>query len=130
LHRPMHFPSRLPYGLRRVRHLAFVASLATLATAQDRGPAADADAAQPPAPIEDNPQAALAAAVGETRVAPIDLRKSVVRVNSTKQSWNPAQPWEKLPPVRRRALGAIVSPTHILTTAEMVADATYVELES
>ena len=59
-----------------------------------------------------------------------DLTKSVVRINSTSQSWNPGQPWEKTPPQHLRSLGAIVAPGQVLTTGEMVADATYLELES
>lgn len=55
---------------------------------------------------------------------------SVVRINSTRQGWNPGQPWEKLAPRRRRSLGAIVANHQILTTAEMVADATFIELET
>lgn len=62
--------------------------------------------------------------------ASLDFNHSVVRVNSTKQSWNVAQPWEKNEPEKRRALGAIVGERQILTTAEMVADATYLEFES
>ena len=62
--------------------------------------------------------------------APADLRHSVVRLNSTVQSWNPAQPWEKTSPSSRRALAAIVGPQRVLTTAEMVADATNLEFES
>lgn len=75
-----------------------------------------------------------------TRIAPIkeapsdaekilDLTKSVVRINSTSQSWNPGQPWEKNPPQRLRSLGAIVAPGQVLTSGEVVADATYLELE-
>jgi len=59
-----------------------------------------------------------------------DLKVSVVRINSTQQSWNPWQPWEKNPPNKRRALGAIVAPQRVLTTSELVADATYLEFES
>ncbi|MEP2776628.1 MAG: trypsin-like peptidase domain-containing protein [Luteolibacter sp.] len=70
-------------------------------------------------------------AVGETGevVAPADLTKSVLRINSTSQSWNAGQPWEKNPPARLRSLGAIVSAGQVLTSAEVVADATYLELE-
>ncbi|MFT4176177.1 MAG: PDZ domain-containing protein [Luteolibacter sp.] len=67
---------------------------------------------------------------GETRPAPVDIKTSVVRVNSTQQKWNPSQPWEKLSPSSRRALAAIVGPQQVLTTAELVADATYLEFES
>ncbi len=62
--------------------------------------------------------------------APVDLTRSVVRINSTQQSWNPWQPWEKNPPRKRRALAAIVRDQRIVTTAELVADATYLEFES
>jgi len=60
---------------------------------------------------------------------PVDLIDSVVRINSTSQSWNPAQPWEKNPPENLRSLGAVVGPGQVLTTSEMVADSTYLELE-
>ncbi len=77
---------------------------------------------------EETPEIAVTA--GDTRPAPVDLKTSVVRVNSTQQSWNPSQPWEKTSPRERRALGAIIAPGQVLTTAELVADATYLELES
>jgi len=59
-----------------------------------------------------------------------DTVHSVVRINATLQSWNPWQPWEKDAPTQRRALGAIVAPNTVLTTAELAADATYLEFES
>jgi len=55
---------------------------------------------------------------------------SVVRINATLQGWNPSQPWEKSTPANRRALGAIVGPQRVITSSEMAADATYLELES
>jgi len=58
-----------------------------------------------------------------------DPSKCVIRINSTTQSWSAAQPWEKTPPNRLRSLGALVGPRQVLTTAEMVADATYLEFE-
>lgn len=60
----------------------------------------------------------------------VDVKSSVVRINSTQQSWNPWQPWEKNPPRKRRALAAIVGPQQVLTTSELAADATYLEFES
>ena len=72
-----------------------------------------------------------APATPSTVVAPKpNITHSVVRINTTKQSWNISQPWEKNEPQKRRALGAIVGPKQVLTTAEMVADATYLEFES
>lgn len=66
----------------------------------------------------------------EETTAPWDVRSSMVRVNSTRQSWNLWQPWEKNPPDRRRALAALIAPTRVITTAELVADASYLEFES
>ncbi len=66
----------------------------------------------------------------EVKAPKADIKSSVVRINSTQQSWNPGQPWEKNPPSQRRALAAIVAPQRVITTAELVADATYLEFES
>lgn len=71
-----------------------------------------------------------AAPAAVEKPAPADIRKSVIRINSTQQSWSPGQPWEKSPPSQRRALAAIVAPQRVLTTSELVADATYLEFES
>lgn len=70
------------------------------------------------------------AEVSVAKVPATDLTASVMRINSTSQAWNPGQPWEKTPPSNLRSLGAIVSPERVLTTGEMVANATYLELES
>jgi S1-C subfamily serine protease len=79
-------------------------------------------------PHEDAPQETPAAE--STPVATTEAERSVVRINSTQQSWNPWQPWEKNRPTKRRALAAIIAPGQVVTTAELVADATYLELES
>ncbi len=76
------------------------------------------------------PEVQIVAPVAEVAIAPADIKSSVVRINSTQQSWNPGQPWEKNPPSQRRALAAIVGPQRVLTTSELVADATYLEFES
>lgn len=59
-----------------------------------------------------------------------DPKQSVIRINTTRQKWNPGQPWEKQPPRKRRSLAAVVGVNQVITTAEMVADATMIELES
>lgn len=59
-----------------------------------------------------------------------EVRASVVRINSTQQAWSQWQPWEKQPPSTRRALGAIVGDQQVITTAELVTNATYIEFES
>ncbi|MEM0896655.1 MAG: PDZ domain-containing protein [Verrucomicrobiota bacterium] len=57
------------------------------------------------------------------------VEKSLVRVNATRQSFDLTRPWEKTSPDRRLGLGAVIEGKRVLTTAEMVANATYVELE-
>ena len=56
--------------------------------------------------------------------------QSVVRVNVTNQPWDFAHPWGKRPPYSRRAIGTILSDNRVLVTAELVANANYVELET
>ncbi|GAA5484686.1 S1C family serine protease [Haloferula sargassicola] len=90
--------------------------LGTLALASCEQRETTATPKAPPAPVADIP-------------AP-DLTHSVVRVNTTYQRWNPGQPWEKLDPRQRRSLGAVITGNKVLTTAEMVADSTFIELES
>jgi len=79
-------------------------------------------------PADSAPPVAPAATV--PAADPDAILTSVVRISTTQQAWNQGQPWEKLPPGKRRSLGAIVAPGQVLTTAEMAADATYIELES
>lgn len=55
---------------------------------------------------------------------------SVIRINSTSQNWSPSQPWNKQASSSRSALGAVLSDQRILTTAAMVTNATYIELEN
>ena len=55
---------------------------------------------------------------------------SVVRVNVTQQPWDFGRPWGKRPPFSRRAIGTVLAGQRILVTAELVANANYVELET
>ncbi|WP_411827221.1 PDZ domain-containing protein [Luteolibacter sp. AS25] len=80
-------------------------------------------------PAEETQQIQQIPAPEATIEAPAPLTESVVRINSTSQSWNAGQPWEKNQPTNLRSLGAVVGPGQVLTTGEMVADATYLELE-
>jgi S1-C subfamily serine protease len=54
---------------------------------------------------------------------------SLVKVNVTSQAWNNRIPWQKSPPGGRRGLGVLLDKNQILVTAQLVADATYIELE-
>ncbi|NQW99181.1 PDZ domain-containing protein [bacterium] len=100
----------------RIRHALPLLLLLTACEPRKSAPPAPAAAAETVAP--------------PVKVAKADIKSSVVRINSTQQSWNPGQPWEKNPPNQRRALAAIVGPQRVLTTSELVADATYLEFES
>jgi S1-C subfamily serine protease len=84
--------------------------------------------ASAPAASEDQPAAGASADPDVS--APWDVRTSIIRVNSTRQTWNTWQPWEKNPPDRRRALAALIAPMRVVTTAELVADARHLEFES
>lgn len=53
----------------------------------------------------------------------------VVRVSSTNQSYDYAQPWVKKSPFSRRGTGAVLGGQRVLVTAEMVANHNFVELE-
>ena len=54
---------------------------------------------------------------------------SLVKVNATSQSFSPHIPWQKQQPGARRGLGVVLQGRRILVTGQMVADATYIELE-
>ena len=68
-------------------------------------------------------------AAGEISRAEPSPETSIIRVNSTLQSYSFIKPWEKGAPTARRGLGALISENQVLTTAEMCVNATYVELE-
>lgn len=99
------------------QHLLFTLNLLLVLTACDS---------------QKSPPSTHASPVKQEAPAPAlaDIKTSVLRINSTQQSWNPSQPWEKNAPSQRRALAAIVGPQRVLTTSELVADATYLEFES
>lgn len=70
----------------------------------------------------------LAFTTGSLRAEPTP-ETSIIRVNATLQEFSFIKPWEKGAPSPRRGLGALISKNQVLTTAEMVVNATYVELE-
>ncbi len=55
---------------------------------------------------------------------------SIIRVNVTNQSWDFTRPWGKRPPYSRRAVGTVLPGGRVLVTAELVANANYVEFET
>jgi S1-C subfamily serine protease len=62
-------------------------------------------------------------------IAPVEQKGSVVRVNSTNQSYDFVRPWSKDAPFSRRGLGILLDGGKILVTAELVANSDYIELE-
>ena len=62
-------------------------------------------------------------------IAPVEQKGSVVRVNSTNQSYDFVRPWSKDAPFSRRGLGILLDGGEILVTAELVANSDYIELE-
>jgi S1-C subfamily serine protease len=54
---------------------------------------------------------------------------SLLKVNVTYQGYKPHIPWQKDSPGGRRGLGVVMKGNQVLVTAQMVADATYIELE-
>jgi len=110
----------------RKLHLMFLTAAAALAgvASCDRPAAAASDAAL------DADLAKSTEIISDAKPADADLTRSVVRLRSTTQSWSPGQPWEKNEPSQRRALAPIVAPGRVVTTAQMVADATFLEFES
>jgi S1-C subfamily serine protease len=81
------------------------------------------------------PKSAKAKATKITKPEPAaeikaDTVLSVIRVNVTNQPWDFGKPWGKRPPYSRRAIGSVLPGNRVLVTAELVANANYVELET
>lgn len=64
-----------------------------------------------------------------TPAPPEVTAQSLLRVNCTNQSFNFFNPWLKKNPFSRRGLGTVIEGGRILVTAELVANATFIELE-
>lgn len=74
--------------------------------------------------------ASLPAQAAESKPAKTTLsNSSIVRVNSTNQSFDFLRPWTKKTPYMRRGLGVVLPGNRVLVTAEIVANHTYIELE-
>lgn len=83
-----------------------------------------------PTPTPASTPVATPAAAPETAPKPPAIeRYPLVRVNVTAQAFNFTQPWRKNAPTIREGLGVVLPDGHILVTAELVANHTYVELE-
>lgn len=60
---------------------------------------------------------------------PVLQNSSLVKVNATSQGYSLHLPWQKESPSGRRGLGVVLAGNRVLVTAQMAADATYIELE-
>lgn len=60
---------------------------------------------------------------------PVVQNSSLVKVNATSQGYSLHLPWQKESPSGRRGLGVVLAGNRVLVTAQMAADATYIELE-
>lgn len=66
---------------------------------------------------------------GSVKLQPVLHSDSLLKVNVTSQSYDVQIPWQKRSPGARRGLGVLIAGNRILVTGQMVADATYIELE-
>ena len=81
-------------------------------------------------PIANAAPAKPAPAKSPVVAIPFDRSLSIIRVNVTNQGWDFARPWGKRAPYSRRAIGTVLPGGRVLVTAELVANANYVELET
>jgi hypothetical protein len=65
----------------------------------------------------------------ESAAAAANVNTGLIKVNVTQQAWNQRIPWQKVSPSTRRGLGVLLEKNQILVTAQLIADATYIELE-
>ncbi len=74
---------------------------------------------------------ALAAALtpAEEISAPTGLQTGIVGLAVTYQEWDEDRPWARAAPRSRQAAAVVVEGPYLLTTAQMVADATFIRLE-
>lgn len=85
--------------------------------------------AAPRFPLRPKPAAPAAQAQLPTPQNGVIEAPSLLKVNVTYQSYNQRIPWQKEGAGGRRGLGVVLEENKILVTAQMVADATYIELE-
>jgi S1-C subfamily serine protease len=110
----------------RLHALLALAGL-SLATAQDAGNSATAEATSSAADADDD--VVVVANVTEADTSDRTSLTSLVRVNVTRQRYNLLRPWEKVSPDSRNGLGAMIAGGKILVSAETVANSSYIEIE-
>jgi len=83
----------------------------------------------PPPKPEASPSPSAPPSTPPPLVEPRVTNESLIRVNSTNQSYDFFRPWTKKAPYVRRGLGVILPGGQVLVTAELIANHTYVEFE-
>jgi S1-C subfamily serine protease len=74
--------------------------------------------------------ALLALLCAGTAMAAARAPDSMVRVRVTRQAYHFLQPWQKRPPTTASGIGAVIAADRVLVTAQLVRDATFVEIET
>ncbi len=82
-----------------------------------------------PAPVSERIKAVVDPVAAPTAAARTVHTDSVLKVNVTYQGYSPHLPWQKESPGARRGLGVVLDKNRVLVTGQMVANATYIELE-
>lgn len=124
--------------MNRIFFSLLIALVASAATAQDTRRTLDPDRkVEPKKPIGAIVPGDVAVPRKQVQIRYADDDKAeaiirtnaLVKVNATSQGYNPHIPWQKESPGARRGLGVVLAGNRILVTGQMVADATYIELE-
>jgi S1-C subfamily serine protease len=116
-------PLSTPFGLAAALEIAPAASASAKASASGASSAASSSTGKDVATAQ-----AIAGVFQEVDAARI--KNNVVRVNVTAQAYDFSRPWSKRAPSARRGIGAALEGNRVLVTAECVANANYIELES
>lgn len=112
--------------------LLFAVALADNASSQPAAGTAAKSAGRNQAQVPARPAATgivPPTANGSAKLQPVLHSDSLIKVNVTSQSYDLQIPWQKQSPNARRGLGVLLAGNRILVTGQMVADATYIELE-
>lgn len=123
-----------------IRRLLILSSFLTVAALAEPPPPPKApdkapESALVPGPAKPADAAAVAKGAANAPVVaavPVKVNDAprVVRVNVTNQPWDFSRPWGKRAPFTRRASGAVLPNGRVLVSAELVANANYLEFET
>lgn len=129
------FQSSLLPTMNRTLSALLLAAFSLTASAQEKAPVAPT-APPPPRQLLPNAPAArppvgalIAPQTPSIQRQPIINSHSLFKVNVTTQAYNLHLPWQKESSSDRRGLGVVLEGHRVLVTAQIVADANYIELE-